>query len=280
MEIKLENRIGQGNTAEIFQLENGKIAKLFRSGLDKGIIIREYENALAIQEALDFVPIAYEMFEHDGRYGIVYQKIDGIDMLKLILGRLWKINDFARKLAAYHRSIQKPVEGKLMTVKEKLEKDILYTDALTQEEKEWILSYLTRLPEGNVLCHFDFHPGNIMIAKEKIYVLDWMTACKGSSCADIMRTSVLLNYGEVAHAPWLVKKVISVFQQHIYKIYIKEYLRGTGYRMEDILQWKLPIIAARLSEWLTDHERDRLLRMVKAMLAEQYIEQRVQANEN
>lgn len=262
MEIKMDKMIGQGNTAEIYRLDDNKILKLFRSGLYKGIIEREYQNGITVQKILDCVPKVYEMVEVNGRHGIIYQEIKGTDMLKIMFTSLWKINAYARKLAHYHLYIQKPVKDNLCTVKEKLAEDIMNVDILSDEKKEIMHKYLLQLPDGNDLCHFDFHPGNIMLEDNKAIFIDWMTACKGDVCADVARTCIMLKYGEAAHTPWIMRKIISFFQQHIYKVYLKEYLRISNKSIEDINQWELPIAAARLREWISDNEKHVLLQLV------------------
>lgn len=262
MEIKLDKLIGQGNTAEIYRLDDNKILKLFRSGLYKGMIEREYQNGMTIQKNLDCVPKVYEMVEVNGRHGIIYQEINGTDMLKVMLTSLWKINNYAKELAHYHLSIQKPIINHIGTVKEKLEEDLRGVDILPDDNKKIVRNYLKQLPDGNELCHFDFHPGNIMITNHKAVFLDWMTACKGDVCADVARTCIMLKYGEVAHAPWIMRKLISIFQHHIYKIYIKEYLLISKRNMEDINRWELPVAAARLREWISDNEKKVLLQLI------------------
>ena len=262
MKLNRENMIGQGNTAEIYKLDDNKILKLFRNGLDKRIIEREYQNGRFLQNVLECVPKVYEMVEVDGRYGIIYEEIQGTDMLKCMLTSLWKINTFAKQLAHYHLNIQKPIEGHLITVKAKLEDDLNSVEILPAEKKEIIRAYLDQLPDGNELCHFDFHPGNIMLTKNQAFLIDWMTACSGDACADVARTCIMLKYGQVAHAPWLMRQLISILQHHIYKRYIKEYLKISNKKMEDIERWELPVAAARLREWIPESEKQVLLQLV------------------
>jgi thiamine kinase-like enzyme len=202
------------------------------------------------------------MIEVNGRHGIIYQEIKGTDMLKIMLTSLWKINYYAKELAHYHLYIQKPVKDNICTVKEKLEEDLNGVNVLSDENKEIVRKYLKQLPEGNELCHFDFHPGNIMIADNKAFFLDWMTVCRGDVCADVARTCIMLKYGEVAHAPWIMRKLISIFQHHIYKIYIKEYLMISKRSIEDINRWELPVAAARLREWISENEKQVLIQLV------------------
>lgn len=262
MEVKIEQMIGQGNTAEIYRLDNNKILKLFRHGLDKEMIEKEYENGIIIHKILKCVPKVYDIVEIDGRYGIIYEEIHGRDMLKIMISSLWKLKEFAKKLAQYHLSIQKPVMNNLSSVKEKLEADLNSVEILSDESKEVILNYLKKLPEGNELCHFDFHPGNIMITDNNYIILDWMTACRGDSSADVARTCLILKYGEVPHAPWIIRTIISILQKRIYKIYIREYLTISRKSLEDISCWELPIAAARLREWITENEKRKLHKLI------------------
>ena len=262
MEIQSKKMIGQGNTAEIYQIEDHRILKLYRNGLPSVVIEREYQNGLIIQNILDHVPKVYEIVELQGRLGIVFEEIRGKDLLKVMLSSPWKINAYSRNLAHYHLEIQKPVSDTLWSVKEKLRNDLKNAQVLPDEYKEVVLRYLSDLPDGDTLCHFDFHPGNVMLANQKAIVLDWMTACRGDACADVARTGILLKYGEVLNAPWVLKRLISLVQRHIYKIYINEYLLISGKSLEAIKQWELPIAAARLREWISEHERQVLLNLV------------------
>ena len=263
MEISTEQMIGQGNTSEIYRVDDGKILKLFRSGFSRGIVEREYQNHIAAQKVLACVPLAYEMVEVRDRLGIVYEEIQGKDLLKVMTTSVGKINEYARRLAHYHLDIQKPVAESMPAVKDKLEEDLNAVELLPAETKEFIRNYLHQLPDGDALCHFDFHPGNIMLRDDQPVFLDWMTACRGDACADVARTSILLKNGNVPHAPWLVRKLISAFQHHMYKIYIKEYLLISKRTIEDIHAWELPVAAARLREWISEKEKQTLLRVVR-----------------
>jgi uncharacterized protein (TIGR02172 family) len=276
MEIRKEQMIGQGNTAEIYRLNDNKILKLFRIGLYKGVIEKEYQNSIIIQNVLDCVPKVYEMVEVNDRYGIIYEQIHGKDMLKIMMGSLWKINVYSKELAHYHLSIQKPVIDKLCTVKEKLDADLHNVDVLSDENKEIVWKYLKQLPDGNELCHFDFHPGNVMIANNKKVILDWMTASRGDACVDVARTCLMLKYGEVSHTPWVIRRGISFILHHIYKVYIREYLSISQRSMEDINRWELPVAAARLCEWISENEKKILIQLVNKRCNE--IEKKVGQN--
>ena len=255
-------KIGQGNTAEIFQLGDGKILKLFRAGIARSAIEREYQNSRVAADSFDQVPQVFDMMEQDGRQGIVFQEVGGSEMLQLMLVNPLKLRKYASDFAGYHAKITRPVSAELRTVHEKLRDEIGWQNDLPEEEKREVLNILSILPEGNCLCHCDFHPGNVMISENQVFFLDWMTACKGDACADAARTWLLLKYGEPLHASQKERMLICSVMRLTGRIYLRQYCRITGARKKELHRWVVPVAAARLSEWLTPHERRRLLRLI------------------
>lgn len=177
-------------------------------------------------------------------------------MLNIVSSNLWAIKKEAKKLARYHFDIQKESDEMLPILKEKLVADISYTQPLSSEEKDKIFEYIGLLPDGNVLCHFDFHPGNIIISSNNPIIIDWMTSCMGCGCADIARRAILLKYGEMPRGNSAVKKIVSIIQNYIYKIYVEEYKKIACVSQQDIDEWELPVSAARLCEWISEKEKN------------------------
>ena len=268
MELKNYQMIGQGNTAEIYRIEDKKVLKLFRTRFNKDDVKREYENSVIAQNTLDCVPRVYEKVEVDGRDGIVYEEISGQDMLQLMLKSPLKIAKISKEFARYHYAIQKPIEEKLVTVKEKLLFDIDNGQFLSEDIKGKLRKYIESLPDGEELCHFDFHPGNVMIVDGKPIILDWMTVCKGDICADAARTCILLKYGQIEHASTFVKRLLAMGKKRILKNYIKEYIKLTGVSMNDIAKWEVSIAAARLRESIPESERKFLLDFVNKEMSQ------------
>src|SRR4030065_570068 len=53
------------------------------------------------------------------------------------------------------------------------------------------LAELESMPDGDRLCHGDFHPGNILLSRPEPIVIDWIDASIGSPLADVARSSIL-----------------------------------------------------------------------------------------
>lgn len=269
--MKIENLklIGQGNTAEIFELEDNKIVKIFREGMAAEVVLHEYEQSIFIHTYLKNTPKAYELTQVSGRPAIIYERVCGVDMIKAMLRSVLRINDYAKMLADLHLTIHQEKVGseKVYQIKQKLLDDISAVKEFSAEQVTILGNYIAELPEGQSICHFDFHPGNIMLRNGEGVIIDWMTACIGDPCADVARTLLLLKYGELANANYFVKKAISLSQRYVAKIYYKEYLKQMKVAEEDVERWILPVAAARLSEWIPDSERKRLLELVTIFIA-------------
>lgn len=189
--------IGQGRTAELFEYGDNKILKIYGLSMPKDSCEKEFIITQNVYNQFNICPKAYELIESDGREGAIYERITGKTLLNNMLSNVFKINSMSRQLAHYHCSMQAPVNFKLLTVQEKLKRDIKNNSELSDGVKRHVYEYIDKLPTDNVLCHFDFHPDNIMMSDKGPVIIDWMTACVGDKLADVARTGILLRYGEM-----------------------------------------------------------------------------------
>jgi len=269
MGMILGKLVGQGRTAEVYEYSGDKIIKLFRKGIPANVIKNEYIISLGLYNEGLPVPKVFEFIEDGDRCGIVYEKIEGKSMLKYISSKPWKINEEARRLANLHKSIQKDIKIQIPDQKVRLKGDIARTELLNAEVKDKLYRYIDTLKSDTILCHGDLHPDNILITKEKVVIIDWMTATKGNPLVDIARTSVIFKYGCVPEDKSFVeKKIINTIRNKFYSGYIKQYLQISNNSIEEIEQWELPVMAARLTEWLSQNEKKLLLTYVNNKVQE------------
>jgi predicted Ser/Thr protein kinase len=81
--------IGMGNTASVYEWEDGKVLKLYHQGYSYEAITNEYHNARAINN-MDFAkPRVYDMISYEGKTGIIYEKIKGESLLDWTLETGW-----------------------------------------------------------------------------------------------------------------------------------------------------------------------------------------------
>lgn len=262
--------LAQGNTAEIYEWETDKILKLYRKGLPEALCNDEFYVTKSVYDLLKITPEPFEIVHINGRVGAVYERINGKTMLKEMMSKPWRISKYSRLLAQYHKNIQRPIDFNLPTVKEKLKRDIDAVTLLSDIEKQHVCQYMTALPDGNILCHFDFHPDNIMFTDGNPIIIDWMTACKGDGLSDVARTCVILSFSEIPRVPGFVNLILGHFMKRMNTGYLKEYLKIAGVQMDAIKAWEMPIAAARLREWIPEKEKQNLLAFVRRTLSKEF----------
>ncbi len=254
--------IGQGRTSEIFEWGEDRILKLFRIGIPKVLIEGEYKASLQISKRMKFTPKVYEFVEIDNRSGIIYERINGSTMMKIIASKPWKVKKEAQRLAELHKSIQQKVDFELPKYKTRLKLYISRTELLSDDIKTKLYKYIEEIPDDSILCHGDFHPDNILLTKDKPIIIDWMTATQGNPLADVARTSVIFKFAAVPEKSYMEKKIFDFIRKKLYLEYIKHYINITGVKIEQIKEWELPIAAARLIEGIPEDEKEALLSFI------------------
>ena len=261
MNILSSAPIAEGRTAEIYNWDERHILKLYRDWCPPDWVDYEARIARAVYEAGIPSPQAGEIVELDGRRGLIYERLEGISMLQDMNARPWMLWKHARSLAQLQAGIhQKSIEG-LPSYKDRLRYDIGRSSQLNDELRKKVLGILDGLPDGQNLCHGDYHPGNVFLTKNRPVVIDWMTACSGSPWADVARTSLILSIGAKA-AGKQVSPILRMAIRLYHRSYLHRYLALTSNEGNELNRWVPVIAAARLNEEIHP-EREALLKMVK-----------------
>jgi aminoglycoside phosphotransferase (APT) family kinase protein len=120
--------------------------------------------------------------------------------------------------------------------------------SLTEDLKQAALEALNILSDGNNLCHGDYHPDNIQMSPQGPVIIDWNDATRGVPEADIARTLLLLQKGQLpSHLRFDVEETQSIRARFV-NAYMRKYSTTRSISMEEVESWQLPVMAARLSE--------------------------------
>lgn len=185
--------LGKGNTAEVIEQDNGKVCKLFYEGYPYSAIKREYNNAKLMQTMDIPMPEVYEIVNVGVRSGIIYEKLEGQSLLEKLL-QDGDVNFLVNQMVDLHKEILEHRTCEVMSYKEFLKLCIGKKTKLNVD----IYDEIERLPEGDYLCHGDYHPGNVWIdEKGRVLTIDFMNVCCGPWQYDVARTCVLISEGDV-----------------------------------------------------------------------------------
>lgn len=248
--------LGKGMVAEVYEWGPDRVLKLFYEGLPLGWVTYEAEIGRLVYDLGIPAPTPYEMVEEDGRHGLVYQRIFGDSMLKLMERYPLRLGEYARKMAQLHVQIhQCSSNAKLPAQKYHIAETIRHSAPLLQDKTEKIIAYLERLPTADRICHGDFHPDNILVTPHSAIAIDWPNAYAGNPAGDVARTC-LMFYSPYSLPPSFIKAWITdSLRRRFIATYLKVYLRLTRLSLEAIDAWMLPIAAARLREKIPEEEQ-------------------------
>lgn len=241
-EAMLGALIGKGNTAEVFDMGDNKVVKLFKAGYPLSSVRQEFENSRLLN--MPDLPIvkSYELGTYNGRYGIVYDRIDGESMLDLLL-RTHDLEKYATALALWHKKILSHKLHPAVSLKSILQRQIEDTDQLSILSKSKLMKILEVLPDGDSFCHGDFHFGNVIVGQEQYYIIDYMNVCRGYAYGDIARTVYLIEMTPVPPGTQDIEQMLRLKKQAA-----DIYLTKMGVARESLSEWLTVIAAARLFE--------------------------------
>lgn len=247
--LELAQPIGKGGTSDIFVLDHQRILKLLHPGYPRSKAESEFEITRALHAAGLPAPAAYEVQEREGRFGIVLERVDGISLLKLVERKPWKLFYAARLLASLHAELHQRIAlTELPTQRNQLENWLASAHDFTPEQRRAAETSLAMVPDGNNVCHGDFHPGNILLSSRGPVIIDWSTATRGDPLVDVARTSVLFESASLPpESPWHTRLLLAFARRLLHHTYIKRYLqlrRGS----ESVTRF-LPIQRAATSAW-------------------------------
>lgn len=242
--------LATGREAEVYLEADGNVLKLYLWPDDVNRAERELSVARTLRAAGHPVPKMLGATTVDRRPGILMERLDGRDLLATLERSPLRVFTAGSTLAAVHVDIHEhPAPSILPDLVGETRRKITKAQLLPAAHRDQVLSLLDRLPQGNAVCHGDFHLGNMLGSWEDVRVIDWGSATRGHYLADVARTELLHRVAVVPPDTSAVFKVmVKVGRGLLVNRYLATYAAHRPIDRALLAEWYVVCAASRLSE--------------------------------
>jgi aminoglycoside phosphotransferase (APT) family kinase protein len=252
-------RLGEGREAETFAWGDRQILRLMRDPSHAARLEREEVALEAATRAGVPVPSVFGRLTLEGRPGLIMERVDGPDLLSVLGREPWRLPSVARTLGATHARLHAFELGDALPTVHEYVGTCIDDPLVPDELKRPALARLAALPDGRNLCHWDFHPANLLQGTQGPVVIDWTFSLRGDSAADVARTRLILGVGAPPPgASVLVRRFDALARRTIAQLYLAAYSRQGPLDLGLVGRWEPLVALARLTGGIPQ-ERDGLI---------------------
>lgn len=223
--------------------DGDKCIKVFNHDFSKADVLNEALNQARIEETNLCTQKVLEVTLIDGKWAIVLNYIEGETLAELMQKNPDKKAEYINLMVDIQLNIHAQQCPLLNKLKDKMNRKISESslDATTRYE---LHTRLEGMPKHKKVCHGDFNPSNIIIAKDGTpFVIDWAHATQGNASADVARTYLLFCLEGDNEAA---------------ELYLNAFCKKSDTAKQYVQKW-MPIVAASQSVKGNEKEREFLL---------------------
>ncbi|HEY3843679.1 MAG TPA: aminoglycoside phosphotransferase family protein [Acidimicrobiales bacterium] len=238
--------VAEGRMAEVYTYGDGQVVKLDRpewsgvSAFESDVLIRLDQAGLPVARCHGVVTI-------DGRCGVVLDRVEGRPLsAHLLEAEGDAVAALAARFAALGSTINRTAMKGLPDLVSRLAGE-LGQSGLAPELAAELGELLLQIDDGQRgVCHFDFHPENVLVGPDRWVVIDWLTVASGPPAADLARTLVLWGHNDAPPVP--------AFMREVRRLGLAQRQVGVA----DCDAWIRVVAGARLAEGFEGADADRL----------------------
>jgi Ser/Thr protein kinase RdoA (MazF antagonist) len=182
--------LAEGRTAEVYAYGEGRVLKLDRP---EWTGLAPWEGEILESLAAAGLPVArpHGAVTVEGRTGVVLDRVDGRSLQEALAdATVAEAVAMAERFAELQHTVNGTTVEGLPALVPRLAVELLgIPDPGQRAELGALLSELD--DGGRGVCHYDFHPDNVLVGPDGWVIIDWLTVAAGPPAADLARTLVL-----------------------------------------------------------------------------------------
>jgi hypothetical protein len=123
----------------------------------------------------------------------VFDRVEQASFVEQMLNNPNDVSRYLECMVRLHMSIHAHGAIQFAGLKVRLAANIAATRLLDERREQDLLGRIADMPDGDRLCHGDFHPMNILGELSQPVIIDWPDARRGDSAADVCRSCLLMK---------------------------------------------------------------------------------------
>lgn len=220
--MKLSEIMGLKMDAEFYDFGEDMV-KLCRMHHDRADVEQKFYNIQLIHQCFSHTLNAIKTVEIDHHYGIVFEKVHGTSLLRMMENDFDHIESFAKLFAELHQKMHRCELEHLKTQREYYKYYIDIAD-IEMSVKEDLEDFLRREGPHKSLCHGNYEPDRIIAAEAEYYVLGFEDAYQGHPLSDVAKSILILMSPRVPKGTTeFLKEKIQVCRNTFIENYKKSY---------------------------------------------------------
>ncbi|MDC7290756.1 aminoglycoside phosphotransferase family protein [Blautia schinkii] len=227
--------------------DGDRIVKVFTKEHGKANVFNEALCQARVEESGLNIPKVLEVSQIDGEWAISIEFIEGRTLEELMKENPAELEKYMEQFVDLQLTMHANKAPRLTLQKDKFArkisslKDVI--DATTRYE---LCTRLDSMPNHTKLCHGDFNPSNVIVAKDgTMSIVDWAHATQGNASGD-----AAITYLEFA-----------LKDQKTADLYLELFCKKSDTAKQYVQKW-LPIAAAAQLTKGVEEEREFLMRWI------------------
>ena len=264
--------LGQGRTAEIYAWGDGKALKLFLPCEPLSAVESEFHKSLVVNRAGIPSARAFEIVHEQDRHGIVFERIVGETALQRFMVNPASMLNSVKLGAELHARIHRYQTLDLPPFAPVLEKAIRAAP-VPFGMREAAMRAFKRLPEGNGVCHGDFHADNVIFTDRGAVALDWSMSMRGNPHADVALSALTFQLSRMPPGT-RNSAVIEIGREAARMAYVEAYYKLDRRARQQVEQWMLPLAVVFTHDDVRVDTR-RAFDLIRLLMLRERVEQKI-----